>query len=165
MFNNRLIILISNILVAAVITIMTFSACKDRSVSDQTSVKPSSPPVAETETALNINQRMIEDPINADSYWAGDSVIIFYSYKTNSGKIMIDGVNHSLDKNEVDEKDDSRILTGPEVVIKTSKLVYEEPAGGDCNYGSFDNVSIMFNGKEYSLSDLKIQQCPEVFSN
>ena len=163
--SNRLLILMSIIVIASVTAFMTISGCKPKSGFDQTNEKATSTSVAETKPTLTINQLMIDDPINADSYWAGDSVIIFYSYKAGNGKIMIDGVNYSLNKNEVDERDDSRILTGPEVVIKTSELVFDDEAGGDCNYGKFDKVSITFRGKEYTVNDLRIQQCPEVFSN
>lgn len=161
--NHTSILKVREIIALILILTLTIFGCKSKS--DTPTGKHDSSIKTDPEIKPVFNQLIIEDPIGADSYWAGDSVIIFYSHKNGKGDIKIDGVNYSLDKLAENDGDNSRIITGPEVVVKTSKLVYDEEVGGDCNYGSFAETIVTFKGHDYSLKDLKLQQCPEVFSN
>ncbi len=83
--------------------------------------------------------------------------IVSFDTQDHSGKIKLNGTEYPLDNLVFSENN-------YEITGKTVKIIAENgnfrDMVSDCSYGSFPEITILFNHQQVKLSDIKVQDCP-----
>lgn len=76
------------------------------------------------------------------------------------GKIIINGTTYILKNLSLNSKNGSYIITGDQILIKTSACKYQQTESEDCTYGTFSTVTITYKGVSTILEKIDLQDCP-----
>ncbi len=87
---------------------------------------------------------------------AGKNIISFDT-QANSGKIKIDGTEYQL--NHLDFTENKYEIAGKGILITAENGNFQDMTS-DCNYGTFPQISVKFNGKTSVFRNIKVQDCP-----
>lgn len=152
----------NNIVILLLTSFVIISCNKDAKISEQNNdslltgdsvvINPSQNPNTFTVDALNS-----EISKGKTLFTQNGNIIIDYDTQANIGMIKIDG--EELKLNKLDFSENNYQIQGNDIIIVAEDGNFDEMMN-DCNYGTFEKITIQYKNKQSTFSNVKVQDCP-----
>ena len=117
--------------------------------------EPVPPPVPLAITAMENS-----GDLGQTTFTQAEKTVFFFNIKNNLGKVMLNGVEYSLNKYDFDSKTNTYTLSGDKVKINAPDCKFKKNEGEDCGYGKIAVATIILGADQLTLNNIDVQDCP-----
>lgn len=111
-------------------------------------------------TVLSLGTQDVAGDLGQITFTQNEKTVFFYNLKDKKGTVVLNGVPQTLDKYAFDSETRSYTLSGGTVSINAPAGKFKVNKGEDCNYGTFDAITVTMGKDTLTLNNVAVQDCP-----